>query len=439
MWVKLKSSCLGSRRRGVSLLLLLALLGVGGYFGWQYARIHYFEPRGHWQAAEQALERRAYGEALAEFRFCADAWPKDAATQFQLARTARRAGQLDEAEQYLARCRQLQEARPDPGGGDTALEWALLQAQRGNLASVESTLRARVEADDADATLILDTLSAELIRNNRLPEARVCLDGWLRRRPEDYDALVRRAWVAEHLFDRSAAADDFFKALRLEPDQDLVRIHLVELLLQENRLAEAAEHVDFLRRRQPDNPAVLVSLARIKRAGGAEEGVEEARKLLAATLAKNPRHAQALSESGMLELDAGRNTEAEPLLREALKLNPTDRPTLYNLTVCLERLGKKQEARELTARLAKRDAELKRLGPLTAEVMKQPENLQLRYDAGMILLNNGYTDDGLRWLSTVLKRDPHHRATRQALVEHYTQAGDPERAAFHRRFLQTEP
>src|SRR5205807_8358710 len=102
-----------------------------------------------------------------------------------------------------------------------------------------------------------DALSVELIRSNRLPEARSCLHTWLDRQPNDPDALARRAWVAEELFDYPAALDDFAKALAVSPDQDQLRLHVAELLIERNLLPEALEHLQNLVGRQPENPGVL--------------------------------------------------------------------------------------------------------------------------------------------------------------------------------------
>jgi tetratricopeptide (TPR) repeat protein len=418
--------------RGLCLAVLVALLGLGSYAGWHYARAHYLEPRAHRQAAERALEHRDFPTALAELRQCVEAWPRDVATRFLLARTARRAGLLDEAEDQLALCRRLQEETGDKTTGDTALEWELLQAQAGNLAAVESGLRARIREEDPDTMFILETLSGALIQNNRLQEARECVDLWLERRPDDFLAHVRRASLAEHLLDPLGAVDHLTRALGLDPTQDRLRFRLVELLLQVNRRPEAREHLQILRQRQPDNPAVLVQLAHCEWSDG---NFTEARELLDEVLAKDPRHPQARRERGMLLARSGHDSDAEPLLREALKRNPADREALFHLAECLRRLGQKKEAKEFADELARRDARFKSLPDLMRTVLKRPQDPDLRYQVGVIFLEHGDTDDGVRWLNTALKRDPLHRPTHQALADYYERIGDRQQAAEHRRFL----
>jgi len=78
-------------RQSLCLLILVMLLALGSYGGWRLARARYLEPAGHWSAAQHALGRRDFAQALSQLGLCVQAWAPDAATQFLLARTARRA------------------------------------------------------------------------------------------------------------------------------------------------------------------------------------------------------------------------------------------------------------------------------------------------------------------------------------------------------------
>ena len=45
-------------------LVVAIVLGVGAYQGWIYARTGFIEPRARWRAAQQALERHDFSDAL---------------------------------------------------------------------------------------------------------------------------------------------------------------------------------------------------------------------------------------------------------------------------------------------------------------------------------------------------------------------------------------
>src|SRR5262249_16689153 len=100
---------------------LLAIIGTGvGIAGWYLWAWH------HYRLAEQAVERRAFHEARTHLQACLQAWPNSAEVQLLAARTARRAGAYDEAEQHLKECQRLGWLSED-----LHLERDLIRAQRG--------------------------------------------------------------------------------------------------------------------------------------------------------------------------------------------------------------------------------------------------------------------------------------------------------------------
>jgi predicted Zn-dependent protease len=419
-------------RSALAALLTLTVLSLSVYPLLSFIEGRYLQPRRDYRLAVTALERRDFENARRHLARCLEARPNDAAYQFLAARAARRAGNLEEAEVHLFACQRLEEEGGATPGGDTRLEWALLQAQRGQLADVEGFLRARLREDHPDSLLIWETLSWELMWSGRYTEALDCLNRWLKRRPEDYEALVRRAWVAEHLFDIQAALDDYGKALSVDPKQDQVRLRVAEILVEKNQAAEVLEDLERLRARQPGNMAVGLCWARALRQ---VNRFEEARNVLDSLLSSHPKDAQALSERGLLASAMNQPVEAERLLRLAADRDPANRQVNYNLYQCLERLNKKEEAQRVLAKQVRTDQQVKRMDQLIRGVMKKPYDPALRYEVGMIFLRNNFTADGLRWLNSALTADPQHRPTHEALAEYYDTTGDKTQADYHRQFL----
>lgn len=413
----------------IFLVLILSLMLLGG--GW-YARGHYWLPKRSLEEAELALHQGEFERARQELEKCLLAWPKDPHIYFLLARTARRARDLGQAESYLLQCEKLQNNRTDPRLGDTELERTLIHTQRGNLAETEHILRRRIQQGHPDRLLIFETLSWEFMGRNRLSEALGLLNLWLDGQPDDYEALVRRAWVEEHMFDMDKAAEDYRKALALRPARDNVRQRLAEVLLLRNRSTEALAEAEELVRRQPDNPDASFCYARCLRLLGR---TQEAEQQLDRLLASAPRHAKALGMRAQLFVEAGRDQEASELLTQAMELDPSEQSYKYTLMLCLTRLGKIKEAKIIESKMAESAAEVRRMDKLVREVDQKPNDAGLRYEAGMIFLRNGFTENGLHWLSTALGVDPNHRPTHQALADHFERTGDQERAAYHRGYL----
>lgn len=415
--------------RRASLVLALSLTLLAG--GW-YARVYYWLPRKSLEEAELALKQGEFERARLGLEKCLAAWPKDPRVYFLLARTARRAGDLDQAERHLLDCEHLQDDRSDPRLGDTKLEWVLILAQRGKLPEAERFLRRRIQEEHPDQLLILETLSWEFMRRSRFSDALALLNLWLEKQPDDYEALVRRGWVEEHMFATDQAAIDYRKALALRPDRDNVRQRLTEVLLKRNRTTDALAEAEELLRRQPDHPDANYCYACCLRLLGRNQ---EAEQRLDRLLAGQPRHAKALGMRAQLAVEAGRDQEASELLVRASELDPSNYSLKYTLLLCLNRLGKTQEAKVVQAKLAESAEEVKRMDKLVREVNQKPNDPALRYEAGMIFLRNGFTQDGLHWLSTALDVDPNHRPTHQALADHFERTGEQARASYHRQFL----
>jgi tetratricopeptide (TPR) repeat protein len=413
-------------------LLVLAFSPTLLAGGW-YARGHYWLPRKSLAEAERALKQGEFEQARLELEECLLAWPRDPHIYFLLARTARRARDLDQAERHLLHCEQLQNGRSDPRLGDTELERMLILAQRGMLTETEHLLRRRIQQEHPDRLLILETLSWEFMGRNRISEALALLDLWLEKEPDNYEALVRRGWVHEHMFDLDRAAEDYRKALALRPERDNVRQRLTEVLLKRNRTTDALAEAEELVRRQPDNPDANFCYARCLRLLGRNQDAEQ---WLDRLLASQPRHAQALGMRAQLAVETGRDQEASELLARAIELDPSAQSHKYTLLLCLNRLGKTKEAKIVEAKMAESAAEVKRMDQLVREVNQKPNDPALRYEAGMIFLRNGFTQDGLHWLSTALDVDPNHRPTHQALADHFERTGEHELAGYHRRFLE---
>jgi len=383
---------------------VVLVLGVGSLLGW------YFQPDPHLVAAEQELQHRNYAKAYAHLQECLKRRPHAPHLLFLAARTARRAALYDQFEKHLRDCQRLQ--------GETdaiVLEKMLARAQQGDF-DVEAYLKARAEGGDPDTLLIWEVLIQQYVQNFRLWEALDLLNRYLERRPDDVASLLGRGFVYERLFEYSNALRDYRRAIELAPEDDNVRQRLAETLLIAGPPTEAVEQFTLLHQRQPDNPDVLLGLARAQVLVGHNE---EARQLLDELLAEHPRRAAVLAERGRLALAEGSFTQAEAWLRQAAALAPFDRQILYNLYQCVKRCGSETEIRKCRARLDQVDADLKRLDAVTQAVLQRPNDPALRCEAGIIFLRNGEEKEGLRWLDMALRLDPNYAPARRALADYF--------------------
>jgi predicted Zn-dependent protease len=143
----------------------------------------------------------------------------------------------------------------------------------------------------------------------------------------------------------------------------------------------------------------------------------EATKLTDELLAAEPGHAAANRLRGQLAMQAGEFDRAERLFRHALTLAPADLECLNALAGLYGQMGR--TADETTFRTAHEKAtrDQTELRDTARAVAANPRDANLRYKAGVLMLRNGYTAEGVRWLQSALAEQPTHEPSRQALAE----------------------
>jgi predicted Zn-dependent protease len=376
----------------------------------------------HFRSARTALERWHNPQAIRHLQACLRVWPNDADVLLLGARAARRARAYDEAEHGLEK---YQQAR----GCDEAatFEQLLLAAERAGEDRVTDLCWRHVEQGHPETPLILEALARGYLRHYRLIEARRCLARWLHDQPENPQALCLKGQLHldyEHAL--AVARETYARAVQLDPEHEEARLGLAVALLEAKAFAEAAEHLEYLSRCQPDNPRVQVDLARYRDGQGRRD---EAIVLADAVLARWPRYARALALRGRLAVEAEDYAAAEPWLRQAVAADPGDTQARYDLVRCLRYRGRDAEAQEHEARIKQREADRKRFHEIaTVEMPQRPHDPELHYTLGKLLLRSGRRAEALRWLHSALRQDPQYAPARQALAEYYRQAAQPDPA-----------
>jgi predicted Zn-dependent protease len=370
----------------------------------------------HLRAARRAIARYHNRQAVQHLKACLRVWPADSDVLLLAARAARRARAYDEADRLLEK---YQQARGLDDAG--SFEQLLLSAER-RVDQVDDQCRRHIEEGHPDTPLIFEALARGYLRQYRLPEARSCLARWLQAQPDNTQALCLKGQI--HLdYERAPdqAVESYRRAVELDPEHEEARLGLAITLLQAKTFAEAAEHLEFVRRGQPDNPRLQVGLAQCRHALA---DADEAVRLVSAVLERWPHYAPALALRGQLALEAGETVAAEAWLRQAILSDPKDHQARYNLILCLHRNNKGQEAKDQQQQLEKREADQKRFHEIsTRDLLKRPNDPALHCELGELLLRSGYREEGLRWLHSALRQNPQHAPAREALAKYSQQEG----------------
>jgi tetratricopeptide (TPR) repeat protein len=406
--------------RRLLVLLLLAAIGLGAYLAGRQLWAGY-----HLRKAQEALSRHDFTGAQAHLAICLSVWPQDNGTCLLAARTARRGRQYDEAERLLARYRKI-------GGVPEAItmEHALARAQRGEMAGIEMGLWEGARQATPEAPLIWEALAQGYMGTFRWPKAVYCLTMLLELEPDNADAYVWRGWGRQNLSHLPGAIDDFRRAIELDPTNDEARLSLAELVLQSSLPQESLEHFWVLYERDQARVEVVVGLAQCLRL---VDQLDQAREVLDAFLIEHPTETRALAERGRLAMAQGQAGEAEPWLRQAVAQDPHDRQSRYDFCLCLQRLGKDEEAQESRKILKAIDEDAERYQQLIAAMETRPNDLAVPCAIAEILLRNGQDKQAVGWLNGVLRQNEHYQKAHQLLSDHYRRAGNLRLAEYHQK------
>jgi tetratricopeptide (TPR) repeat protein len=399
-------------------ILLVTLFALGAWMAGRQVLGMY-----HYRAGRDAVERYHTQESVQHLQACLEIWPNDPDVLVLAARSAWRMDAFEDAD------RLLQRARGKQMHYDPVLERLLLRAARGELDQVEKTCQARIERDDPHASLIFEALVTGALHTFRMRYAQNILTAWLERDPDNPMAHYCLGLVFEFMTARQEAAVCFRRTLELDPEFHQARLQLATFLLDRLDCDEAIQHLEYLRKKIPGTPRILVTLAQCHYQKGRQT---EAEALLDEALAEDPNCSSALSERGKLLFQDGKIAAAEPLLRRASQLEPSEYATNHLLFQCLSQLGRTQESVELQKHIAQIERDVLLLQDIVQKRMPQsPNDVALHYEAGQIAMRAGRSREALRWFDSALRLEPNHAATHRAMAEYLQKTGQVGEAQKH--------
>jgi tetratricopeptide (TPR) repeat protein len=406
----------GRVRRWKVLAGLTIIVLAAGYGGWQLWGLY------HLRAAEKALRRHEFGEALSEFEWSLGVWPRSVSTRLQAARAARRADRLERSGEYLTECEKAGIT------ADTALERSLLDIQRGDM-SEEAILSQLTANNHPDAVLIWEAGAKGSMQVHRV---RAAIHLWKLVVEHDPDYADAHFWLGTQLQDARFVIDaipSYQRAVQLAPGRTIYRLTLAEALLGFSKPSEAWTQFEELLRRWPDHPGVLYGAGRCRYALG---HYQAAREYLDTLLSKFPDHADGWAERGRIYRDQGNRTEAIRCLRKAFELAPNNHRIGYTLLAELRGDRKTAEADALAEKIDQMTRDGQRLDELNAQLRKEQRSAPLRHEIGMIYMRSRAEAEAVRWLRGAIQDDPNFKPAHAALAEYYERTGNVDVARYFR-------
>lgn len=412
------------RARSMRAVALTLMLGGVGWWALDYARFHIGLVSAH-QLLRESRPRAAAERLEAALRRS----PNCAEAEYLIAVAYRRAEILPEVEPHLRRAEEL--------GWDLKAikrQRFLATFQAGDYRRAGPYLkRALAEGgtdDDAEETyeaMIRGYFAAMLFQ-----EANFIVDYWCRWQPHNPRPYLLRAQGAMLIGDFPREVAVYREILRFDPTHYETRQRLGEALLVTHDFDEALKLFDALARERPDDATNLLGLAdclhRHGRLNEAETTIMAARRL--ALIDRQQAFLAALQ--GRMAMSTRAFKEAAIFFAEAVEREPANPENVYALSQCQRRCGRAADADQSLARYHElRDID-DRLDDVRADLVRRPDDANLRYQVGALLLEkDGHDLGGLNWLLSAIMRDPAHREAHRALAQYYRNAGQHELAERH--------
>jgi len=274
--------------------------------------------------------------------------------------------------------------RSDPGNGPAYFYLSTVYTQMGEVEIAERYLRRAMELNPKQSAHYLQ-LGLIRFRQKQWRPALELFQEALTLGPGSTAAAIWRSIgdVQVELFDRDAALQAYETSLRLQPQDAATRLALGRFYLYRSDSHRSIEHLQAALEIDPAQRAAYSVLGRAYRqSGDLSQAIAVLRKavdtdstdqdsryalgqaLLAAgregegrqeldkyeSVQQQVATANAKYKDGQARLDAGRPAEAEPLLREAIRLAPLYGPALYSLGVLLLDRGSARNAEEFLKR-----------------------------------------------------------------------------------------
>lgn len=409
---------------GLVLVLVVAL------FSWRWIFVT-------WQIhlARQTLLESEPETALKILERAERLQPDRAELLYLLARAHRRSGDLEKARQYLDRA-----ASQDWPAEQLNQQRYLAILQSGQLDQVEPYFK-RMLQDGASDELAVEFYEAQaraLLHSYRFKEAMVCLNFWIDWRPKTVRPRLWRGEIWERILYYSDAISEYTHVLELAPHNVEARRRLARSLLEVNK-ADLALH-EFMQclNVDPEDTDARIGTAKChQRLGNSAEAEQQLRDILKSNLTSEQK-ADVVTELATIMLEQKQHGEAIKLLTEAIDTVRSNPVAQYVLSRAYTQAGDVDRAAAHGAESKRIYAQYARLAEITLELLAEPANADLRYEAGRILMEQGLVREGAAWMTTALTDNPLHREAHTALAKYFSEIGDARLAKYHQALAEPD-
>jgi tetratricopeptide (TPR) repeat protein len=278
--------------------------------------------------------------------------------------------------------------------------------------------------------MVAKELAKIYLMSYRMDRAARVIERWRELAPKDPEPCLWSNEIASRSSAETAVLiQNHRAALDRDPNLDKARLGLAQSLSKDRQFDEARHEYEAYLKRQPKDTTALLGLGRDAFQQG---NIDDAGKFFEAAFQVNPRDPETLKALGQLNLRLGKVPEACAQLKLLCEIQPFDHEVRYLYAQARKLAGDADQAKREFEQAARLRKEHDQIVQLRYAVLKNPGDLDTRFQVARWMLKHGHEDEGLKWTKEILRANPRHAQTHGALAEYYSKHGEPGLANFHR-------
>lgn len=290
-------------------------------------------------AGEVQLANKQISNAIASYRHLADVNPKSAQAYYLLAAAQVRGKDLDSALDNVNKALDLHHDFPA-----ATVMLAAIRYEQGHKQEALSIAR-RLQKQHPEMGAGYEVEGNIQLKDGKFGEAAKAYESAFKRGASA--GLARKLYGVRRKLGRADASDALLKWVKLHPEDMTTTIALASAYQVDKRYKDAMIQYERVLKKQPDNAVVLNNLAWLYNETGDKRAVEYAER----AYKLKPDEPAIIDTLGWMLVQHGQSKRAVTLLQEASMRAPHLPEIRYHMAVALEKVGRKQEARQELERL----------------------------------------------------------------------------------------
>jgi tetratricopeptide (TPR) repeat protein len=314
---------------------------------------------------------------------------------------------------------------------------AIYHARADRFSQAEPALERAFLEQTGPQEMVAKELAKIYLMSYRLDGAARAIERWRTLAPENPEPCLWSNEIASRSNAETAVLiQNYRAALDRDPTLDKARLGLAQELSKDRRFEEAEQEFNAYLKRKPKDTAAFLGLGR----SAFQQGkIEEADRYWEAGLQTNPRDPETLKELGQLDWRLGRIEQACKRLKLLSEIEPFDHEVRYSYAQALKLAGQVDQSKKELERATRLRKEHDQVVQLRYSVLKNPGDLDSRFQVAKWMMDHGHEDEGLKWTKEILRADPGHAQTHGVLADYYGKHGELGLANFHRLSAQNSP